>query len=299
MKNKKGILIFSGIVLILVLMIVFMNFTDQKNKKNIVNNTQKVDDIKNDDKLIIGNGIIYTGKVIPYEIKYYLKDPSKEFKQNYVMKNDIVKKGDLLFSYQSKLSNTDQIMILEKTFKQIEASSNSLYNKLAELKTWLKESNDQNYNEYLKNEINNVELLIAKNNLELNKNQETINHLKNSDADNLVLADIDALVYNIASDHSNDPLNNNPAYMTLLSLKRKVRISVSEYEYRLFKVDKKVKVKIESLDKEFDAKITYLDLLPNNLNSSDASYYNIDIEIPEEVPYGYSAIIEVLNNDLN
>lgn len=307
MKNGKAFLVLAVLIIIAVAAIFLPSLFSNDSKKvegdaskpKIISSSDdaKSTENKNEGLIETGEGIIYTGKVVPIETRYYIKNPTKEFNQLYVKQGDVVKKGDLLFTYNGSSSVDNQIEVIKKSFNEIKVQQDTLYTKLAELKSWLSGSNEEKYSEYLRNEISKVEAQIATLNLKRSEAEDTIRALRNGSSSNTVESDIDGLVYSITDDSSNNPLNPNNAYITILSTKRKVRISVSEYEYNLFKVGENVEVKIESTNKTYQSKITAIDLLPNNLNTSDASNYNIDIEIDDEVPYGYSAIITVKNHE--
>lgn len=238
-------------------------------------------------------GVVYTGKVIPVETRYYTKDSTKEFKGVYVNAGDLIEKGKVLFDYYPDYSADAQIEVLNKGFSRLQQELNDYYSRIEEYKSWLAGSSDNAYNEYLKNEIKNTEELIAKNKVEWIKAEESIRKLRDSKDDYFVKSEISGLVYAVNKDNTLTPSNNISSFVTVYSLEKKVRISVSEYEYKTLQEDEKVKVKIEGLNKEYEGTIIKIDSLPNNLESSDTSYYNVDVSIEDEVPYGYTAVVTV------
>lgn len=238
-------------------------------------------------------GVVYTGKVIPVETRYYTKDSTKEFKGVYVNAGDLIEKGKVLFDYYPDYSADAQIDVLNKGFSRLQQELNDYYSRIEEYKSWLAGSSDNAYNEYLKNEIKNTEELIAKNKVEWIKAEESIRKLRDGKDDYFVKSEISGLVYAVNKDNTLTPSNNISSFVTVYSLEKKVRISVSEYEYKTLQEGEKVKVKIEGLNKEYEGTIIKIDSLPNNLESSDTSYYNVDVSIEDEVPYGYTAVVTV------
>ncbi len=238
-------------------------------------------------------GVVYTGKVVPVETRYYTKDSTKEFKGVYVNAGDLIEKGKVLFDYYPDYSADAQIEVLNKGFSRLQQDLNDYYSRIEEYKSWLAGSSDNAYNEYLKNEIKNTEELIAKNKVEWIKAEESIRKLRDSKDDYFVKSEISGLVYAVNKDNTLTPSNNISSFVTVYSLEKKVRISVSEYEYKTLQEGEKVKVKIEGLNKEYEGTIIKIDSLPNNLESSDTSYYNVDVSIEDEVPYGYTAVVTV------
>ncbi|MCI6271726.1 MAG: efflux RND transporter periplasmic adaptor subunit [Erysipelotrichaceae bacterium] len=238
-------------------------------------------------------GVVYTGKVIPVETRYYTKDSTKEFKGVYVNAGDLIEKGKVLFDYYPDYSADAQIEVLNKGFSRLQQELNDYYSRIEEYKSWLAGSSDNAYNEYLRNEIKNTEELIAKNKVEWIKAEESIRKLRDGKDDYFVKSEISGLVYAVNKDNTLTPSNNISSFVTVYSLEKKVRISVSEYEYKTLQEGEKVKVKIEGLNKEYEGTIIKIDSLPNNLESSDTSYYNVDVSIEDEVPYGYTAVVTV------
>ena len=238
-------------------------------------------------------GVVYTGKVVPVETRYYIKDSTKEFKDVYVNEGDLIEKGKVLFDYYPDYSADAQIEVLNKGFSRLQQELNDYYSRIEEYKSWLAGSSDNAYNEYLKNEIKNTEELIAKNKVEWIKAEESIRKLRDGKDDYFVKSEISGLVYAVNKDNTLTPSNNISSFVTVYSLEKKVRISVSEYEYKTLQEGEKVKVKIEGLNKEYEGTIIKIDSLPNNLESSDTSYYNVDVSIEDEVPYGYTAVVTV------
>lgn len=241
------------------------------------------------------SGVIYTGKVIPVESRYYLKDGAKELKGTYVEAGQIIESGKILFDYYPDNSVDAQIIVIEKNFEKLKNDLDDYYSRIEEYKSWLAgcDPADTGYINYLKSEIKNTEGLIAQNKVEWINAEEKIRKLKDSKDDYSVKSEISGLVYAVNKDNTITPSNNVNAYVTVYSLEKKVRISVSEFEYKLLSEGQKVNVKIDGLNKEFESDIIKIDSLPNNLESSDTSYYNVDISINSDVPYGYTAVVTV------
>ncbi|MFV0479334.1 MAG: hypothetical protein ACK5LZ_02010 [Anaerorhabdus sp.] len=246
----------------------------------------------------VDSTLSYSGKVVPAITYYYTRSAVQEFNQVYVEEGQTVGQGDILFDYAGSSQNGLQINVLEKNFVNYQESLNDYYTRLDNLKTDLKNANqsDSVYVNYLNVEINNVEQLIAQIKLEWANNEEQIKELKESDT--VVLADMDGLIYQV-----NDPKEvaiTTGAYVVLYSTEKKIKLNISEYEYANFQEGESVEVYIEALDKTYSSIISKVELVPNNLETSafsDTSYYNVEIEIPSEIPYGFSATVKVPTNE--
>ncbi len=297
MKLSKKILIAIGILLFIGVIYVafFMQNNSSEGNSNVSVDFNGPVEEASSDVVETTSGVIYTGKVVPIESRYYMKDATKEYKGTYVAEGDIISKDTVLFDYVPDYSVDAQISVIQKNFTTLKEQLDDYYSRIEEYKSWLAgvDPADTGYKSYLESEIVKTEGLIAQNKVDWVKSEETIRKLNESKDDLKVKSDIDGLVYKINEDNSSSPTNIANAYITIYSVNKKVRISVSEYEYNLFTVGETVSVKIEGLDKTFDTTVASIDTLPNNLESTDTSYYNVDVNIPEEVPYGYTATITV------
>ena len=156
------------------------------------------------------------------------------------------------------------------------------------------DQSDTVYINYLKVELNNAEKKISEIKVSWTEAEAKINKLKDTKKDSHIYSDISGLVYKVNENNSVAPSNlTTSAYIVLYSTQKMVRISVSEFEYKLVHEGQDVNVSVESLGKEYTCKVLRVDTMPNNLETEDTSYYNVEIAIPEEVPYGYSAVVTV------
>lgn len=301
----KKVLKWIGIIVaIVVLAFVIANFiykpatTNTTNQDNLnmmgpmmFGDTGTVNDVVETEK-----GIVYNGKVIPVDTYYYTKDPSLTFKDVYVAEGDIIEPGTLLFDYKLDSSIDNQIDVLQKDFLNLQQQLDDYYTRVANLKDELNaaDKSDSVYVNYLNVEINNAEKTISEIKVNWTSANEKIDKLNKTKKDSRVFSDIGGLVYQVNDSNSIAPQSkSNSAFIVLYSTEKMVRISVSEFEYKLVHEGQDVNVAIESLGKEYTCKILNVDTMPNNLETNDTSYYNVEIAIPEEVPYGYSAVVTV------
>ncbi|NLC96140.1 MAG: efflux RND transporter periplasmic adaptor subunit [Erysipelotrichaceae bacterium] len=296
MKIGKKILIGLGILLAIgiIYIIFFMKAPTGDGFNSGVSIDMGMEDASSD-IVETTSGVIYTGKVIPLESRYYMKDATKEYKDTYVNEKDEVLKGTILFDYVYDYSIDAQIKVTQNNFVTLQEQLDDYYSRIQEYKEWLEgvDSEDTGYKSYLESEIIKTEGLIAQNKVDWIKAEESIRKLNESKDDYTVKSEIDGIVYQIIEDNTTSSFNTSSAYITIYSKEKIVRINVSEYEYNLFNVGEKVSVEIEGLNKTFNTNIKFKDILPNNLESTETSYYNVDITIPDEVPYGYTAKITV------
>ncbi|MEG1461920.1 efflux RND transporter periplasmic adaptor subunit [Anaerorhabdus sp.] len=241
-------------------------------------------------------GIVYNGKVIPVETYYYTKDPTLTFNDVYVKEGDIIEAGATLFDYKIDNSIDAQIDVLQKDFLNLQQQLDDYYTRVENFKTELAaaDQSDTVYINYLKVELNNAEKKISEIKVSWTEAEAKINKLKETKKDSHIYSDISGLVYKVNENNSVAPSNlTTSAYIVLYSTQKMVRISVSEFEYKLVHEGQDVNVSVESLGKEYTCKVLRVDTMPNNLETEDTSYYNVEIAIPEEVPYGYSAVVTV------
>lgn len=299
--KKKTII---GLVVIVVIAVIAYLFWP-RNNMNQTNPQQTIDptmmmgfgmDTSTSDVVETDKGIVYSGKVVPVDTYYYTKSMEKEFNKVYVEEGELIERDTLLFDYKAENSIDAQIQVLEKDFLNMQQELDDYYTRVENMKGEIAAANpdDKSYYNYLQVELNNAEKKISEIKVQWITAEEKINKLKESKGENKVLSDIGGLIYKVNESTSIDPSSKTgSAYIVLYSNERKVRISVSEFEYNLIKVGQEVDVNVESLGKDYKCIVTAVDTMPNNLESDDTSYYNVDIEIPEEVPYGYSVVVTV------
>lgn len=241
------------------------------------------------------SGIVYTGKIVPVESRYYIKDPSKEFKGIYVKQGDIVSKDQLLFDYVPDYSTDAQIDVLDKNFTNLKQQLDDYYSRISEYESWLAgcSPDDKGYRSYLIDEINKTKGLISQNKVDWINAEEKIRKLKDAKSKTSIESEIDGFVFKVNEDNTSTPTNVANAYITIYSNDKKVRINVSEFEIKMFSLGQKIDVKIESNKSDVSGEVIHIDALPNNLESNDTSYYYVDISVPNDVPYGYSAVVTV------
>lgn len=292
MKIFKKILIFLLVVAVIgVIIVVVFN-----NKKTMFD--QSVSDEKRfdvtEDLVETKSGIVYSGKVVPKEIRYYSKDPSKKVNNLYVKENSVVNKGTLLFDYQMDSTIDAQIKLLNDKFSQFKTENDTNYTLLDQFQTDRKNADpsDSKYIEWLDQQINLYRTNIDTTNLNRLDTEKKIKSLRDSKQDFYVYSDIDGFVYKINEDNTSVSTMQS-AYVIVYSNKKIVRINVSEYELNLFNEGKEVSVYIEGLDKTYKSYISKVDRVPNNLESNDTSYFYVEIEIDDDIGYGYSADITV------
>lgn len=251
-----------------------------------------------DQVTVTDKGIVYTGKVIPQEIYYYQKDGSKQFNQCYVTEGQEVKQGALLFDYFGQGIDQQKVTVLEKSFVELQEKKDDLYARLAENQQYLDDENkwegNEPYKNYLRNEISKIEKDIAQNKVDWLTNENQIKLLKEEEGKYQVLADVDGLVYQVNDGTAIAPNDlGKTAYIVVYTQQRIIRIEVSEFEYMLVSEGMEVEIEVEGLKKTFTGKVKFIDTMPNNLDTQDTSYYYVEVEVPEEIPYGYSAIVTV------
>ncbi len=245
-------------------------------------------------------GISYNGKVIPAQTYYYNRSGVKTFNKVYVQEGDQVLKGDLLFDYEGNSQTSLKAQILQRDFLNYQQQLDDYYTRLAELEENLKGADVENtvYINYLNVEINNTKQTIEQIKLKWLETEEQIQTLKDANQESLVVSDIDGLIYKV-NDPKQTSVMSAESYIILYSNEKKVRINVSEYEYKYFSEGQEVTVYVEALNKEYTSVITKVDDIPNNLEVtsmnaySDTSYYYVEVSVPTEIPYGYSVIVTV------
>lgn len=247
-----------------------------------------------DDVVETSSGVIYTGKVIPVESRYYVKNPELEFNQVYVEKGQMISEGTVLFDYRPDYAIDAKIDVETKKFNELKNKLDDYYSRIEEFKQWIAGTTDPGYIAYLNSEITNCQKEISQVKVDWVAAEENIRKLNESRGKTQVKSEIAGLVYNVNKDNSSTPTATAQAFVTIYSVQRKVRISVSEFEYQNLKVGENASIKIEGQNNRvIDCPITFIDSLPNNMESSETSYYNVDILVPDDIPYGYTAVVTV------
>lgn len=286
-----------GVIVVVVVIFIAVGFLGKGLPKQ---NEQVNPFLENNNEVAVDERLSYVGKVIPEETYYYTRSAVNEFNKLYVEEGQTVSKGALLFDYEGSAQSGLQIDVLDKNYVKYQEKLNDYYTRLENLKGDLKnaDKNDTIYTNYLNVEINNMEQMIAQVLLDQKNNEEQIQKLKEGKSDTMVFADIDGLIYQI-----NDPKNTTgmaTAYIVLYSSNKQLRLSVSEYEYQYFKEGDSLEIYVEALNKTFTSTVTHVSSIPHNLETSSlsgASYYYVEISVPEEVPYGFSVTVKVPKND--
>lgn len=299
----KKVLKWIGIILVVVVVGFFaLNLlmpkpsTDENKELTETMNSMMMGNTTQSDLVETDKGIVYNGKVVPVDTYYYSKDPTLTFNKVYVKEGDIIEDKTILFDYKVDNSIDAQIDVLDKNFVNMQQELDDYYTRLENIKGEIAgaDQSDKSYINFLQVEYNNAEKRISEIKVEWTNAEAKIENLRKVKKDGKIISDIGGLVYKVNESNSIDPSSKTgSAYIVLYSTSKKVRISVSEYEYQLVSVGQDVEVAIESTGKTYTCKVLAVDTMPNNLETQDTSYYNVDIEIPEEVPYGYSAIVTV------
>ncbi|MDD3924815.1 MAG: efflux RND transporter periplasmic adaptor subunit, partial [Erysipelotrichaceae bacterium] len=233
-----------------------------------------------------------TGKVAPANTQNVYYNVKTNIKEIHVVQGQDVLKEDSLLTYHGAETIDDQITIQNAKFVSLKEDRDWYNYRIEELKQeleWADPVND-GYVTSLKKEIARYQTLLATNQINWSNAVNEIERLKNSYDDYYIKADFDGFVYKIDETAKN---NVSLPYMILYSNDRIVTVEVSEYELQYIDVGTQAKITVEGLNKEYTGEITKIDIMPNNMTSNDTSYFNIEVTIPSEVPYGYSVVIAV------
>ncbi len=295
MKNKKKIIWIIVIILTIIALIAgyfrlktyFANLQDEmiaRRNEAIREQDQNNANIKNE--------IVFVGKVAPqFSQEVYIKT-GMTIKELKVQTDQVVNEDELLLVFNGAENINHLIAIQENKFFAWQEDRDWYNTKINEIKdelSWADQSNT-GYIAYLKKELANYQTLLATNNVNWNNAKNEIVRLKDSYDSYNIKADFDGFIYKI-----NDNAINNPtlSYLTLYSTDRIVVVEVSEYELRYIQKGQQAQVTVEGTGKTDTGTINKVEIMPNNLSSNDTSYFNIEISIPDEVPYGYSVVIAV------
>ncbi|MPM64686.1 hypothetical protein SDC9_111574 [bioreactor metagenome] len=293
MKNKKKI-IWGAIAVVIVILAVFGYFR----LKTFIADLQEQAAIRRSESLSsqteveVKNEIVFTGKVAPRYTQLVYLNSAMKLDEVLVEENEQVKKGDRLLTYAGAENINDLIIIQQAQFVGWQESLDWYQEKITALNNELASADPTNdgYVTALKKEIAQYQTLQASTNVKWNNAVSEIDRLKNSYDDYNITADFDGFVYQI-DDSASVSLTAASAYLTLYSNEKIVTVEVSEYEMQYIQEQDEATITVEGLDKTYTGTITKIDIMPNNMTSSDTSYYNIEVSIPDEVPYGYSVVI--------
>ena len=295
MKNKKKVIWIIVVIVVAILAI----FAFTKVKDMIVNYQDEMiarrnEAIFEDDETDtqIKNEIVFTGKVAPSYTQTIYYSATNRIQSVKVEEGQTVTKDQSLITYYGADNIDDQITIQRAKFVAWQEDRDWYIYRIDELKqelSWADPAND-GYVTSLKKEIARYETLLATNRINWENAENEITRLKQSYDDYYVKADFDGFVYKI---DDSAKTNMSLPYMTLYSTERIVTVEVSEYELQYISEGEQARITVEGLDKEYTGVITKIDIMPNNMNSNDTSYFNIEITIPSDVPYGYSVVIAV------
>ncbi len=295
MKNKKKVIWIIVVVILTILAI----FAFTKLKDMIVDYqagmiARRNETIFEDDEtsVQIKNEIVFTGKVAPSYTQNIYYSAMNSIQSVKVEEGQTVTKDQSLITYYGADNIDDQITVQRAKFVAWQEDRDWYIYRIDELKqelSWADPAND-GYVTSLKKEIARYETLLATNRINWENAENEITRLKQSYDDYYVKADFDGFVYKI---DDSAKTNMSLPYMTLYSTERIVTVEVSEYELQYINEGKQARITVEGLDKEYTGEITKIDIMPNNMTSNDTSYFNIEITIPSDVPYGYSVVIAV------
>ena len=285
MKKKTWVIL--GVVAVIIIFLVIQAQSAISNMQNSLPNQQEDTTVE---KPEVTNEIVFTGKVSPKQSQEVYLDSSKVLNNTYVKVNDTVTTETVLLDYYGITSAKEKINIYNNDFIVLQENRDWYYTRIAELKDEISWTSEPLYLQSLKKELAEYEQALSQNKIDWVNKQDEIKRLQESLNDYSVCADFDGFVYQINEQTS--AVSTSP-YILIYSTERIVKIEVGEYELQYVDVGKEVEIEIEGLDKKYTGIITHIDIFPNNMDSNTTSYFNIEISIDAEVPYGYSAIIRV------
>ena len=290
MKKKNKIIIACVVVVILG---IFLFSQLQSSIQNMsIERPNGLTENTDSSKPVVANEIVFTGKVSPSKSQIIALDNTKTISHTYVEAMDNVSKGDVLFDYYGLQVVKENIVINENKFIKLQQDRDWFYSHIAYLEQEISWTTDSNYLQSLKSELADYKQRLAQNKIDWIKTETDIITLKNSLSDYAVEAEFDGFIYEI----NEKPTMNQP-YMTLYSSDKVIKIEVGEYELQYIKVGLVVEIEIEGLSQFYIGTILSIDIFPNNMESTSTSYFNVEISVDQEVPYGFSAIIRVPVND--
>ena len=291
MKKKKTIWIIVSVVAVILLIFGYFKLKDYINglqdqmlEARSENQTQTVE---------VKSEIVFSGKVTPKYTQNINLSSTMNIDKVAVTENQDVKQGDTILTYYGAQNINDLIAIQENKFVAWQEDRNWYNEQITSLEQELSwaDPNDDAYVTGLKKSIANYNTLLATNEINWNNALSEIERLKSSKSDYTVTADFDGFIYQINED-AKSALSTS-AYIVIYSTERVVTVEVSEYELQYIHTGDDAKINVEGLNKSYNGTISNIDIMPNNITSNDTSYFNIEVTIPSEVPYGYSVIISV------
>ena len=246
-----------------------------------------------DQTVEVKSEIVFSGKVTPKYTQNIQLNTTMSLDKVIVTESQNVKQGDTILTYYGAQNINDLITIQENKFVGWQEDRNWYEQQITSLNQELSwaDPNDDAYVTSLKKSIANYNTLLATNKINWNNALSEIERLKDSKSDYTVTADFDGFIYQINED-AKSALSTS-AYIIVYSTERVVTVEVSEYELQYIQIGAAADITVEGLNKSYTGTISSIDIMPNNITSNDTSYFNIEVTIPSEVPYGYSVIISV------
>jgi len=292
MKKKKVVWIVISVIVIILLIFGYFRLKDYFNglQDQMLENRS---DNQAETTVEIKNEIIFSGKVTPKYTQNINLSSSLSLDNIDVTENQDITNGDTILTYYGAKNINDLITIQENKFVGWQEDRNWYHQQITSLEQELSwaDPTDDAYVTSLQKDIARYNTLLATNEINWNTALSEIERLKASKDDYIVTADFDGFVYQINED-AKSPLSTS-AYIIIYSTERVVTVEVSEYELQYIQAGAAAEITVEGLNKSYTGTISNIDIMPNNITSNDTSYFNIEVTIPSEVPYGYSVIIAV------
>jgi len=252
----------------------------------------RFDDDEEIEVVDLTNEIVYSGKIVPEEQKSYFITITEEVGALLVNEGDSVKKEDVLFTYKT-VNEKDIInekIVLDEQIDDLEEQIYEQKESIQEIRTWIADEDDDDQIYIFKEMIEDQEAANASNELSISSLRKQRDDLDDNKINQQ--ADFNGLVYQVDSDQLNET-NSQQAFITLISTSKVINIEVAEYELPFVSEGDVVEVTITGSDEKINGVVKSIDVLPNNINSTDTSYYNTVISVETDMPYGASAMISV------
>lgn len=240
----------------------------------------------------LSNEIVYSGKIVPEEQKSYFIGMSEEIGTLLVNEDDSVKKEEVLFTYQSAelVDINNEKIVINEQIDDLKEKIHDQRESIADIESWIKEESDEDLIYIYKEMIEDHRAAIASNELSISNLSQQLDALDDKKVDQK--ADFDGFVYHVDLDQLEE-VNNQQVFITLISTSKVINIEVAEYELPFISEGDVVEVTITGSDEKVEGIVKSIDVLPNNINSTDTSYYDTVISVETEMPYGASAMISV------
>lgn len=168
----------------------------------------------------------YAGIVESSKTQKISKDGSKKVSEIRVKEGDIVKKGDVLFTYDK----TSLQMSIDTTSLEVEAISNKISSYQTQIKQLQKEKQSAPKSEQLSYslQIQEAQLNLSEEQYNLKTKQKELDNFKEGLSHVNVVAEVDGLVQSVQDDDSS---SNDGAFITILETTvQQIRGTVSEME---------------------------------------------------------------------